>query len=195
MPLFTALTLFLACDQGFVDPSREYGPPVPDAPAKVSRVHVPTSLGAVDTPRRDIHGAPIGVSCATCHAGPGEDAIVVGDEGNPEQMHGTIELLHGGLACDACHEPTDRRLLHLADGAKLEMAEAMKLCAQCHGPQARDYQKGAHGGMTGYWDLRQGERVRNHCVECHAPHSPKPPQVQPAPRAVDRVVFPASETH
>ena len=70
MPLFTALTLLLACEQGFVDPSREYGPTVADAPAKVSRVHVPTSLGVVDTPRRDIHGAPACSSTPGCRSSP-----------------------------------------------------------------------------------------------------------------------------
>ena len=62
----------------------------------------------------------------------------------------------------------------------------MRLCAQCHGPQFRDYGKGAHGGMEGHWDLSRGGRTRNHCVDCHDPHVPAIRQVQPAGRARDR---------
>ena len=58
----------------------------------------------------------------------------------------------------------------------------MTLCAQCHGPQFRDYQHGAHGGMTGYWDLTKGGRMRNNCIDCHDPHAPKYPTVTPGPR-------------
>lgn len=189
------LLLLTGCDSSFADPSREYAEPVAAvATPHPTRIHRPSGLGAVDTPLQDIHGTPVGVSCATCHAGPGEDAIAT-DQGNPEQVHGSIELQHGALACAACHDPEDRRLLRLADGRSLEMGEAMQLCAQCHGPQARDYQHGAHGGMSGYWDLRQGERLRNHCVDCHAPHSPRPAPVQPAPRALDRVSGTAEEAH
>jgi nitrate reductase cytochrome c-type subunit len=60
------------------------------------------------------------------------------------------------------------------------------LCAQCHGPQARDFQHGAHGGMTGYWDLSKGPRRRNSCIDCHDPHAPKYPAVMP--------VFPPAES-
>ncbi len=33
--------------------------------------------------------------------------------------------------------------------------------------------------MTGYWDLTQGPRSRNHCLACHDPHAPKYQPVMP----------------
>ena len=66
------------------------------------------------------------------------------------------------------------------------MREALTLCSQCHGPQRRDYDHGAHGGMTGYWDRSRGGRQRNHCVDCHDPHQPAYVGGLPVPAARDR---------
>ena len=76
--------------------------------------------------------------------------------------------------------------MRLADGRVLEFVDSMQLCAQCHGPQHRDWQRGSHGGMTGHWDLARGPRERNHCVVCHDPHAPQLQQVSPAPPPRDR---------
>ena len=65
-------------------------------------------------------------------------------------------------------------------------ADALRLCAQCHGPQYRDYRHGAHGGMRGHWDLSRGPRERNHCVACHDPHAPAFGQFEPVPGPRDR---------
>jgi hypothetical protein len=73
----------------------------------------------------------------------------------------------------------------------VEFADVMKLCAQCHGPQFRDYQHGAHGGMNGYWDLSRGGRSRNNCIDCHDPHAPAYVGAIPAPRPRDRFLTPA----
>ena len=67
--------------------------------------------------------------------------------------------------------------MRLADGRKLPFSEAQLLCAQCHGPQARDYLHGAHGGMNGYWDKARG--TRNTCTDCHDPHAPLYPAWTP----------------
>jgi formate-dependent nitrite reductase cytochrome c552 subunit len=67
------------------------------------------------------------------------------------------------------------------------MDRAIELCAQCHGPQYRDYKAGAHGGMTGNWDLSRGPRVRNHCVDCHEAHAPRYPGTRPVLRPNDRI--------
>jgi hypothetical protein len=68
----------------------------------------------------------------------------------------------------------------------LPFSAVTQLCGQCHGPQKRDYDHGAHGGMTGYWDRSLGPRKRNPCTACHSPHSPAYPQVWPAPGPRDR---------
>ena len=170
MPTLSLLFTLIACSDGFTDPSREFAEPVAGSDHPV-RIHQPATLGVVDTPVRDINGTPVGVSCGTCHGPDAEGEIIASDEGNPEEVHSTVTLEHGELSCDSCHAE-DRRYLHLADGTQLEMADAMQLCAQCHGPQYRDYQHASHGGMEGYWDLQRGPRDRNHCLDCHAQHSP-----------------------
>ena len=126
-----------------------------------------------------------GVPCSTCHA-----EMVRGPmKQRPEQLtdfHRNMEFGHGEMTCGSCHAAQNRDRLKLADGRTIAFEETMQLCAQCHGPQMRDYEHGAHGGMSGHWDLSQGPRVRNHCVNCHDPHAPAYPKVQPAPPPRDR---------
>lgn len=182
----TFLPLLLACGGSWADPSREFGAPVPaEAPLHPSTEILPLHVGAVNTELRDVHGAPVGVACATCHS-PGESgqALVEGS-GSPEAFHSGVELQHGRLGCFHCHD-TDRRLLKLADGSKVELQEATLLCSECHGPQARDYAQGLHGGKAGYWDRRRGPVQRNACVLCHAPHSPAYEAVVPTFAPHDR---------
>ncbi len=165
-PLFLLLT---SCDRGFSDPGREFASAVSADSLHPVTIHQPETLGVADSELVDVNGIAIGVACQTCH-GPDDDPIVA-DLGNPEDFHGEVTVAHGELSCAACHDG-DRSRLHLADGASLEMAEALTLCAQCHGPQTRDYRAGSHGGMSGYWDLRRGARTRNHCLDCHGAHEP-----------------------
>ena len=87
----------------------------------------------------------------------------------------------------SCHNAAEGYgSLRLADGKSLPYSEVMTLCAQCHGPQYRDYLHGAHGGMTGHWDLTKGGRYRNNCIDCHDSHAPKYPTVMPAAGPNDR---------
>ncbi|MFT7633353.1 MAG: formate-dependent nitrite reductase cytochrome c552 subunit, partial [Mariniblastus sp.] len=72
------------------------------------------------------------------------------------------------------------------DGTKVEFTDVMTLCAQCHGPQMTDYEHGAHGGMNGHWDLNRGPQTKNNCVDCHQPHAPKFPKMQPTFKPRDR---------
>ena len=180
LPLLSLLLVSsVACDGGFADPSREYGPPVPvDARTHPVEIHAPTTLGVADTPLKDAAGRPIGVDCKTCH-GPTPDTSMAAAPGHPTTFHSAVELTHGQLNCNSCHSADDRTKLHLADGEELELGDAMTLCAQCHGVQYRDYRRGSHGGMNGYWDLKRGPRTRNHCVDCHAPHGPAYESVLP----------------
>lgn len=201
MKTFLLLSLLAGCAGGFADPERRQGPEVSGPAGGVVEIHQPSTLGVVDTPLRDVHGVPVGVACATCH-GPDADGAVLADaRGNPEAMHGSVELVHGTLTCGSCHDPDDRRFLRLADGQRLELEEAMDLCGQCHGVQLRDYRHGSHGGMTGHWDLRRGDRSRNHCLDCHGAHDPAYPQLEsvfpPQDRGTvqSRAHAPSSEAH
>jgi hypothetical protein len=99
-------------------------------------------------------------------------------------------MAHGELACYACHNTNDADMLQLADSTAVEYSDVMTLCAQCHGTQARDYKHGAHGGMIGYWDLSRGPRTRNNCIDCHDPHVPEFPTMQPTFKPRDRFLEP-----
>ncbi len=187
---FILVLLFLllsSCsDRGFEDPSREFGPEVPeDAPRNATHIHTPATLGGADTRFVDVNGTPIGVGCNTCH-GPNPAQAWVASPGGPETFHEEVELEHGDMNCNHCHEATDRTKLHLADDTLLDLTNAMTLCAQCDGVQFRDFTHGSHGGMNGYWDTRRGPRDRNHCVDCHSPHSPAYELVMPVHPPRDR---------
>jgi hypothetical protein len=102
------------------------------------------------------------------------------------KFHAGIQIVHGKQTCKSCHRPPRFEGFQLADGKPVSYQDVTLLCAQCHSRQSRDYQQGAHGGMTGYWDLDAGVRDRNHCIDCHNAHSPTFPRMLPAPHARDR---------
>lgn len=149
-------------------------------------IHKPAGPPVFHTGIKDADGKSKTMACAECH---------VTRQPNPENrigrpmafFHQDLKGAHGSLSCVSCHNPTDgNATLRFADGTSLPYAEVMQLCAQCHGPQYRDYQHGAHGGMAGYWDLSKGGRTRANCVDCHNPHTPKYQPVQPARGPNDR---------
>ncbi len=171
--------------EDFDDPERAWAPdPASAVEPYPVQVHTPPSLGVLDTTHTDVNGAPLGIPCATCH-GEGADQALVASLEDPQDFHGSLVHEHGELSCESCHD-SDRSKLHRADGSLLAMSEAMDLCAQCHGVQKRDYDHATHGGMSGYWDRRQGPQVRNHCLDCHDPHAPATPVVAPVHPPRDR---------
>jgi hypothetical protein len=157
-------------------------------------INIPKSPAGVPTGLTDFHGNPVMINCQTCHsARPANFANRLSSDIN--EFHQGLMINHGNLACVACHSSDDGYAgLRLADGTKIDFRESMTLCAQCHGPQFRDYRRGSHGGMTGYWDLTRGPRQRNHCLDCHDPHAPQYPVVQPARGPNDRFL-PAKQEH
>jgi hypothetical protein len=150
------------------------------APRHAVTIRQPAGAPVILTGMTDPHDRPITVACSTCHQTKPSNAEA--RLGRPlAAFHQNLAGKHGDLACAACHNPADGyQTLRLAHGASVPFSEVMQLCAQCHGPQYRDYLHGAHGGMTGYWDLSRGPRVRNNCVHCHDPHAPRYGVVQPA---------------
>lgn len=176
--------LFLSGCAGQIQPERAFGSAVEEAaPKHPVEIHRPSSQGVLDTSLRDHGGRPIGVSCKTCH-GSQAQGVLLGED-RPKDFHRGLQVTHGNLTCTACHDQ-DHSRLHLADGTKLEFDQTAKLCAQCHGVQYRDYSRGSHGGMTGYWDLQRGPRERNTCTDCHAAHSPAYEKVWPVHPPKDR---------
>jgi hypothetical protein len=166
-----ALLCLVGCDYSqYADPSRRLAAPPASDRVFPTVVHEPTSFGVLDAPlvlnaERDI---PAGTACETCHD---EKPDPSWDPERDELFHTNVETTHGNLSCNQCHDQ-DRRVLHLADGSPVPFLEVIRLCGQCHGTQYRDFTHGAHGGMNGYWDTRQGARLRNNCVDCHTPHAP-----------------------
>ncbi len=137
-------------------------------------------LGVVDA-----HGNQVTAACSTCHATRPPN-VNNRTTASLNEFHQNVTVSHGSVSCLSCHNPGDYDTLHLADGRTVEFTNVMTLCAQCHGPQTRDYQHGAHGGMTGHWDLSRGPRMRNNCVDCHDPHSPGFPAMKPTFKPRDR---------
>jgi formate-dependent nitrite reductase cytochrome c552 subunit len=152
------------------DAPRKLRPP-PGPPTGTVEIHQPARLTSVATGNSDAQGRPERVACVTCHTLRTPTALPT-SVNELDEFHQDLRFAHGDLSCASCHVAGDQRSLRLADGSTLDMRDAMNLCRQCHGPQFRDYQHGSHGGMTGHWDLSVGGRVRNHCVDCHDPHTP-----------------------
>lgn len=164
--------LLVGCDLSFKHADREFAEPLDSSREFPTVIHEPTAYGVLTraiAPEGSDREVPAGTACTVCHGPTPEETW---DLPKGEAFHTDVETTHGELSCDQCHSPRDRTQLHLADATLVPLLKVYDLCAQCHGSQARDFRNGAHGGMTGYWDLSQGSRVRNNCVDCHAPHAP-----------------------
>jgi len=125
--------------------------------------------------------------CYTCH-----------DKKNPPPLrydakhvlivpkeHSDIVMGHGrnnrNNLCFNCHDETNLELLQTRDGRELKLSESTPLCGSCHGPTYRDWDAGAHGRTSGYWNRQLGAITRQDCVSCHNPHAPDFPSRHPAP--------------
>lgn len=153
-------------------------------------VHIRKPDGPPTIELADGRGGVTEMGCATCHS------LREPDRANRrpadlQSFHTGMHLAHGQLTCFSCHNPDDYETLRLADQTVVAYVDVMTLCSQCHGPQARDYERGAHGGMTGYWDLSRGPRRRNGCTDCHDPHAPNFPRMIPTFKPRDRFLTPA----
>lgn len=159
-----------------------------------TEIHKPDGPPMVVTNLYSLVGQPVMASCSACHTTrvPNRDNRSGADL---NEFHQELVFQHGNLACLSCHNPGDYDSLRLADGTKVEYADVMNLCAQCHGTQYRDYQHGAHGGMNGHWNLEKGGRYRNNCIDCHDPHAPAYQGVLPAPHSNDRFLTPRKPSH
>jgi len=129
--------------------------------------------------------SPALISCSTCHATRPPDLSTVSAT-QLVDFHQGLYYAHGSLSCLSCHNADNYDTLRKADGSAVEYPQTVQLCAQCHGPQYRDYTHYSHGGMTGHWDLTSGPRERNTCTDCHDPHQPAYPRVQPVFPPQDR---------
>lgn len=142
-------------------------------------VRGPAAPPRVDTGRLDAHGGAVQVDCGSCHATRAPDPTRREAVAAADGFHQGLTFAHGGQSCLSCHDPSSYDRLRLADGTGVPFTGVIQLCSQCHGPQRRDFDHGAHGGMSGHWDLAAGDRVRQGCTSCHDPHAPAYPAVTP----------------
>jgi len=176
------------------NPSTRLLRPVPTGPMHPTIVNQPAKLTGIESGTPDPRGAATRIACATCHSLRQSNPLPDSPE-RLESFHRALTFSHGAIICRSCHAEGHHDRLHLADGREIKLTNAMELCSQCHGPQYRDYLHGSHGGMNGYWDLRRGPRVRNHCVDCHDPHAPQIPRVSPVLPPRDRFLEAKGEHH
>ena len=99
--------------------------------------------------------------------------------------HADIEMGHGSHdrnnLCYNCHNEQNLLTYQVRDGRELKFDNIPPLCGSCHGPTFRDWEAGAHGRTSGFWDRTKGEITRLSCANCHNPHAPKIPTRPPAP--------------
>jgi hypothetical protein len=111
--------------------------------------------------------------------------------------HANIVMGHGSHdrnnLCYNCHNEQNLVTLQIRDGRDVKFDNIPPLCGSCHGPTLRDWEAGAHGRTSGYWDRSQGEIRRLSCANCHNPHAPRIPTREPAPGP--HSPHPASTTH
>jgi uncharacterized CHY-type Zn-finger protein len=125
--------------------------------------------------------------CYVCHDEKEPPPIRFDENHNivlPDE-HSNIRLEHGSHdrnnLCYNCHNEQNLLTFQTRDGRELAFEHSTALCGSCHGPTYRDWEGGAHGRTSGYWDLSRGPMHRLDCANCHDPHSPAIPKRTPAP--------------
>jgi hypothetical protein len=99
--------------------------------------------------------------------------------------HENIAMGHGSHdrnnLCYNCHNEQNLVTLQVRDGRVVKFDDIPPLCGSCHGPTYRDWEAGAHGRTSGFWDRSRGPIERLSCANCHNPHAPRIPTRPPAP--------------
>ena len=194
VPVGVSAAVWVIQDSSLTDePSNESSAPV--LPKRFAEtIRKPSGPPIVQTGINDIHGAPVTAACSTCHTtrkpNPANRTAT-----DLKEFHRGLKMAHGSVSCLSCHNSDDYDTLKLADGSSVGFPDVMTLCAQCHGPQMRDYEHGAHGGMNGYWDTTRGPRNRLNCIDCHDPHAPKFPKMRPTFKPKDRFLSQSGDDH
>lgn len=181
------MAVFLALAAGFLsDSSSRPAPrsaiPLVD-PGFLKTATVRTSYGELVTSGSDLSD----FDCYGCHE-KGKPPTLRFDASHnlivPTE-HSDVVMGHGrnnrNNLCFNCHDETNLERFQTRDGRELKFADSTQLCGSCHGPTYRDWEAGAHGRTSGYWNRSMGPITRKDCVSCHNPHSPKFPGRKPAP--------------
>ena len=125
--------------------------------------------------------------CYGCHEKKNPPVLRFDEKQNiiVPQEHANIVMGHGSHGrnnvCYNCHNEKDLTTLQARNDQVIGFDNIPQLCGTCHGPTYRDWEAGAHGRTSGYWDRSKGDIVRLSCANCHNPHSPRIPTREPAP--------------
>jgi hypothetical protein len=159
-------------------------PPIPLVnPAFTSNNTVRVSYAELIARKEDLSD----FDCYACHERGKAPQLRFDDQQNlliPKE-HSDIVMGHGSHnrnnLCFNCHDETNLEQFQTRDGRHLKLTDSTPLCGSCHGPTYRDWEAGAHGRTSGYWNRDMGTITRVNCVSCHNPHAPKFPSREPAP--------------
>jgi len=151
-----------------------YGAPLDDVPALEEPHYDPaTARRARKTLTFD------GMECTNCHD---TSEPYTGNPKKKGEFHERITLEHGrNEHCFNCHNRKDLGTFYDHGGEPIPLKRIQMLCAKCHGPTFRDWEEGAHGRRSGYWDKAKGRGVETACIACHDPHSPAFKAMEAAP--------------
>ena len=152
--------------------------PLTDQPAVQSFQIVPGAWRVALTDPPIIELNSIEMRCNHCHF----IDMKTRDSNRDLIQHTDIQLSHGSNdACLNCHDFAERERLTLRNGETVGFDDVEQLCAQCHGPIHRDWEKGSHGKTIGYWNTELGTATKLSCTQCHDPHSPAYEPMHPLP--------------
>jgi len=187
LTLLVLMGVFTALAVGFV--LNLWGRPTPRLeiplvdPAFISTATVRTSYAELVANKEDLSD----FDCYGCHEKNKPPTLRFDADHNLiiPQEHSDIVMKHGSHnrnnLCFNCHDETNLEVLQTRDGRQLKFSESTQLCGSCHGPNYRDWEAGAHGRTSGFWNRSMGPITRKDCVSCHNPHAPKFPGRKPAP--------------
>lgn len=115
--------------------------------------------------------------CNECH----QAFLSPRDRAERVAEHTDIQLEHGrNDYCLNCHHRDNREAYVDHNGAEIPSDQPARLCAKCHGIIYRDWLAGAHGKWIGGWG-QASEPQQLFCIQCHDPHAPKFPEIEPMP--------------
>jgi len=187
LTLLVLMGVFLALAVGFVLNLWGRTTPRPEIPlvdpSFISTATVRTSYAELVANKEDLSD----FDCYGCHEKNKPPTLRFDADHNliVPQEHSDIVMKHGSHnrnnLCFNCHDETNLEVLQTRDGRQLKFSESTQLCGSCHGPNYRDWEAGAHGRTSGFWNRSMGPITRKDCVSCHNPHAPKFPGRKPAP--------------
>jgi hypothetical protein len=159
-------------------------PSIPPTPPEFTNTAT-VRMSPADLVRTD--GDTSGLACYSCH--DAKKVLPINLDANGEvilaEPHKDLVMQHGRKNrndhCINCHDLKNLEQLRVREGQTFKLAEGTRLCGSCHGPTYRDWEKGVHGRVSGYWDRKKGAQTRADCTSCHDPHSPAFPPIKPGP--------------